>query len=114
MLAEHQASRRLSEPLANSHLIEDTAPDTVLEGWRLAQDVAARTGQPVRCVALMEDLADLPGLEEIEAPLLRLRRHMLPPWIQHDDTAAKPAARPVPIGKPGPIRFARPQGDYDG
>ncbi len=113
--AVEQASRlKVTGLVANAHLIEETTPDAILEGWRLARDVSAKTGKPVRCVALMEELASLPGLEEIEAPLLRLRRHMLPPWIQREDTAAEPAARPVPIGKPAPFRFAQPQGDDDG
>jgi len=113
--AVERASRlKVTGLAANSHLIEDTTADTVLEGWRLARDVSVKAGMPVRCVAAMEHLAALPELEEIEAPLLRLQRHMLPPWIQPTDTATEPAARPVPIGKPGPIRFAKPQGDKDG
>ena len=97
---EHASRLKVTGLVANSHLIEDTTPDVVLEGWRLACEVSASAGMPVRCVAVMEQLADSPGMAEVETPLLRLQRHMLPPWLQPDDAAEGPAARPVPIGKP--------------
>jgi hypothetical protein len=71
--------------IANSHLIDDTTPDAVLEGWRLARDLSRQTGLPVRAVAVMDALADAADLAEIDAPLLRLHRYMLPPWLQRDD-----------------------------
>lgn len=66
--------------LVNSHLIDHTTPATVLEGWQLAQDVAAASGLPIRLVAIMNDLADAPELADITAPILRLTRLMNPPW----------------------------------
>jgi len=44
-------------------------------------DVAQESGLPVRAVAVTGDLAEDPALGEITAPLLELRRHMLPPWL---------------------------------
>ncbi len=100
--------------LANSHLIDDTTPEAVLEGWRLAQAVAEETGLPIRLVAVMDALADAPELEEIDAPVLRLRRHMLPPWLTHaradarqSDAAPLSAPRPVPLGRARPIAIPR-------
>ncbi len=66
--------------LVNSHLIDQTTPDTILEGWRLAQDVSNETGLPIRLVAVMDELADAPELQIIDAPILRLTRLMTPPW----------------------------------
>lgn len=79
-----EASSRLSVTglLVNSHLIDQTTTGTVLEGWRLAQAVSARAVLPVRAVAVMASLADDPDLRVIDVPLLRLERHMLPPWLQ--------------------------------
>ena len=56
--------------LVNSHLIEHTTAQTVLEGWRLALEVSQRSGRPVRCVAVMEEVAGDPALAEIDAPIL--------------------------------------------
>ncbi len=110
-----QASRlRVTGLLVNSHLIDETTPATVLEGWHLAQAVSARAGLPVRCVAVMERLAGAAELAAIDAPLLPLRRRMLPPWLRQEQAETLPAARPVPLGKPGPIRLQPPQGEPDG
>jgi hypothetical protein len=85
-LAMHRAielaSRwRVTGLLVNSHLIDDTTAETVLEGWQLARAVAGETNLPIRCVAIMAPLADAAELRTIDAPILRLRRHMLPPWL---------------------------------
>jgi len=87
--------------LVNSHLMEDTTAGVVLEGWRLACDVSRRSKVPVRGVAVIEELADSRGLGAVTAPLLRLTRHMLPPWMKpQPDEDLLPAARPAPLGKP--------------
>jgi hypothetical protein len=76
-----QASRfKVTGWLVNSHLIDQTTPETVLEGWRLGQDLAAATGLPVRLVAVMDHLADAPALASIGAPMLRMHRLMTPLW----------------------------------
>jgi hypothetical protein len=85
------ASRlRVTGLLANSHLIDETTPETVLTGWRLAREVAQRSGLPIRAVAMLERLADAPALvEAIEAPVLPLRRTMVPPWLARE-TVVRP------------------------
>jgi hypothetical protein len=91
--------------LVNTHLMEHTTAATVLDGWRLAREVSAVTGLPIRLVAAMGDVADDPALTEIDVPLLRMHRHMLPPWLApavHD--ASLPAARPVPLGRARPVQ----------
>ena len=115
MLREMELASRLKVTglLVNSHLIEQTTIEVVLEGWSLAREVAEKSGLPIRCVAAMEHLADAPEIAGIEAPLLRLQRHMLPPWIgprtgeesAGGDSDALPAARPRPIGKPPKLRL---------
>jgi hypothetical protein len=118
MRAVEEASRwRVTGLLVNTHLIDETVAGTVLDGWRLAQAVRARTGLPIRLVAAMAHLADAPELASIDVPILRLHRHMLPPWLQAGaagGAATVPAARPVPIGRPGPISFASSEGDTRG
>jgi hypothetical protein len=104
---EHASRLRVTGFVANSHLIEETTPDVVLEGWRLTREVARQTDLPVRCVAAREPFARSRELAGISAPLLHLQRHMLPPWLMRREHEAEraPAARPVPIGKPGPVGF---------
>lgn len=103
-----QASRLLVTGfLANAHLIEDTTAETVLQGWKLADELARQTGRPVRAVAVMDELLGDETLKPITAPLLRMERRMLPPWLSAETSADEsplPAPRPVPIGKPQPGR----------
>lgn len=86
-----QASRlRVTGLLVNSHLIDETTPETVLVGWRLAQEVARRSGLPIRAVAMLERLASAPALVDvITAPVLPLRRTMVPPWLARE-TVVRP------------------------
>jgi hypothetical protein len=104
-----EESSRLSVTglLVNSHLMQDTTVEVVAEGWQLAQEVAAQNGLPIRCVSVISDLADSPQLAKIGAPILRLDRYLLPPWLALKKTAATsavaefmPAPRPRPIGLP--------------
>jgi hypothetical protein len=120
--AIEEASRlKVTGLLVNSHLIEHTTAQTVLEGWRMTLEVAQRSGRPVRCVAVMEEVAGDPALAEIDAPILRMQRHMLPPWISsrrpdnvEPEDELLPAARPIPLGKPRPIDMPRSQGEQSG
>ena len=107
--AIEDASRwRVTGLLANSHLIDETTVDVVMDGWRLTKAVRAETGLPIRAVAIMSHLAEAADLQVMDAPVLRLHRHMLPPWLQPTKDGALaapeggplPAPRPVPLGKP--------------
>ena len=118
---EESSRLKVTGLLVNSHLIEHTTAQTVLEGWRLALEVAQRSGRPVRCVAVMEELAGDAALAEIDAPILRMQRHMRPPWISsrrpdnvEPEDELLPAARPIPLGKPRPIDMPRSQGEQSG
>jgi hypothetical protein len=110
MKAAIETASRLSVTglIVNSHLVDETTPRILLEGWRMAREVERLTGVPVECVTAMGDLADSPALAEVSAPILRLERNMLPPWLRKsekvdsadDADRGLPAARPKPIGRP--------------
>jgi hypothetical protein len=109
MAAIETASRlRVTGLIVNSHLLEETTPGIVLEGYRMGLEVGRLSGVPVECVTAMGDLADAPALAEVAVPILRLERNMLPPWLQKsekvdsgtDADRGLPAALPKPIGRP--------------
>lgn len=66
--------------VSNAHLADETTPDVIVDGWRLARRAADAMDLPLRFVAVMEELAGAPELAALDAPLLRMHRHMLPPW----------------------------------
>lgn len=78
---EHASRWHVTGLLVNTHLVDATTTDTVLDGWQLARAVSGETGLPIRFVAVMAPLADRAELAAIDAPVLRLHRHMLPPWL---------------------------------
>jgi hypothetical protein len=78
---EHASRWRVTGLVVNTHLIDETTPAVVLEGWHLARGVRDRTGLPVRAVGVMAALAGAPALAGIDAPILVLDRHMRPPWL---------------------------------
>ncbi len=107
--AIHSSSRlRVTGIVSNTHLMEETTEEIILEGVELARAVALAADVPLRMVAVMEDLADAPRIRTLPEPVLRLRRRMLPPWLTdrenaHDERAT--AARHIPMAKATPQRF---------
>ena len=106
MRAQIEESSRLKVTglIANAHLVQETTPAVIIEGYALAQAMSKTTGIPVKFVTAMGALADAPEVRAIGAPVLQLTRHMLPPWIRPgagSDRTQKtlPAGRPVPLGR---------------
>jgi hypothetical protein len=101
---ESTSRMKVTGLVVNSHLMQETTPEVILEGYHLARRVSELSGVPTRFITAMDDLADAPELLEVEVPILRLKRYMLPPWIrpdnEEDETDETPAGRTVPIGRP--------------
>jgi hypothetical protein len=76
------ASRlRVGGLVSNTHLMEETSVEMVLEGVALAQAVGGELNVPLRFVAAMQSLVEPLGDEELPCPVLPMERRMLPPWI---------------------------------
>jgi hypothetical protein len=86
--------------------MQETTPGVILEGYHLARRASEQSGIPTVFVTAMEELADAPELGEVEIPVLRLKRYMLPPWIRprEEETVNTPAGRTVPIGRPQGVK----------
>jgi hypothetical protein len=69
--------------ISNTHLMAETTPDVVLEGYRMARETSAAVSVPLVAVTVLgEHAAELdPG--QLECPLVRLRRIVIPP-VEHD------------------------------
>ena len=105
-----RASRlKVTGLIANTHLMEQTTPDVIVEGFELAAEVGEATDLPVVCVAAMEGLADASEVKGLGAPVFRMHRWMLPPWLSQtkqprtSGDESVPAARSVPIGRPSGV-----------
>jgi hypothetical protein len=80
--AEIEASSRLqvSGLVSNTHLMEETDADTVIEGLRLAGEVGTAGSVPVAFVTADENLRETLDASKIDCPILWIQRRMLPPW----------------------------------
>ena len=65
--------------LSNTHLMDETTLDVVLDGLRNARKTADRLGIPVVAVAVGEDLVD-ELRTVVEIPTIALRRIVMPPF----------------------------------
>ncbi len=77
--------------VANTHLLEETTPETVREGIRAARELETATGLPVRFCAMQRSLAGAFGGPQAMAerlPILAMERHILAPFA-----APPPGAR---------------------
>jgi len=68
--------------IANTHLMTETTPEIILEGYEMARDAAERLGLPVVSVAVSSDAVDSVSEAELDSPLLVLRRIVIPPFEQ--------------------------------
>lgn len=68
--------------VSNTHLMDETTAETVLEGAGMAREVAAATGVPLVGIAVTEPLVAAVDAAGPECPVIRLRRIVRPPFEQ--------------------------------
>ena len=84
MVREIEAVGRISVAglISNTHLMEETTPGIVVDGYRQAVETARLAEIPVIAVTVAEDLAADLRDEEIECPIVSMRRVVKPPFAQ--------------------------------
>jgi hypothetical protein len=78
---EGAARLRVTGLVGNSHLMDETTAATIHDGLRLARDVGAELGVPVRFVTAPEEV--VPTLDPAllaGTPVLPMVRWLVPPW----------------------------------
>jgi len=66
--------------IANTHLMDDTTLEIVLDGLKLAEEVSAKTKLPVNFLSSTSDIIDKLNPRKISFPVLTLERSLLKPW----------------------------------
>jgi hypothetical protein len=82
MIKEIQNTSRLrfTGIVSNTHLIDETTKETVLDGLKLAKATGEAMKLPVRFVSAKTELFDEIQPDEINCDILPLSRFMLKPW----------------------------------
>ncbi len=80
--AEIEASARLkiSGVVGNTHLMDETDEDTIIQGYRHAVESADKLGVPLKFITCEKKLLDTVNTSEIKCPILPITRLLLPPW----------------------------------
>jgi hypothetical protein len=66
--------------IANSHLMDETTTETVLEGLAMANEVSSQTGLPVVFVSATPEILKRIDSGRLGSPSLTLDRSLLKPW----------------------------------
>lgn len=84
VIREIEAVGRLpvSGLISNTHLMDETTPEVVVDGYRQAQETARLAGVPLVAVTVGEGLIAELDESNFECPVVAMRRIVLPPFAQ--------------------------------
>jgi len=87
MIREIEAVGRVpvSGLISNTHLMAETTPAVVVDGYRKAVETGSLAEVPVVAVTVTEDLAADLREEEFECPVVTMRRIVVPPFAQNHE-----------------------------
>lgn len=73
--------------ISNTHMIEETDTEIVMEGYNLAVEISDKTGLPLTFVSAKRKVLEGLDSDEISCPVLPLTRSLLKPWERKENTA---------------------------
>lgn len=73
--------------ISNTHLMDDTSVELVLEGLKLARTVSEKTGLPIVFLSAITDILDKLSPRKVALPVLPLDRSLLKPWERRKKTS---------------------------
>ena len=77
---EAKAKIRVTGIVGNANLMEETDVDTILEGYGFCKAVAAEARLPLEFITVPTTLLTRLPKSDIQCPVLKLNRQMVPPW----------------------------------
>jgi len=82
---ELTAKLKFTGLISNSHLVDETTPEILIEGYRMALEVGRVSGLPLQFVsAKRKVLADM-DVSVFDCPVLPMTRSMLKPWERKEN-----------------------------
>lgn len=77
---EASAHLAITGLIGNANLIDETTPQTIVDGHAFVKEVSAASGLPLAFVTVAEELLSQVDLTPIGCPVLVIRRQLVPPW----------------------------------
>ena len=78
---EASSKLKITALVGNTHLIEETTVENLVEGAKFTGEVSAETGLRVGFIGVMEQFLEQLGKFKIPYPILPMKRLLLPPWL---------------------------------
>lgn len=66
--------------ISNTHMIDETTPEILIEGYNLAKEVSRVSGLPLQFISARRRVLDLMDTSIFDCPILPMTRSMLKPW----------------------------------
>ncbi len=79
-MIEDAGKIRLTGIVLNTHLLLDTTPETIYNGYTKAREVAEKSRLPIRFVSIEKGLLAKLDMSQVPSPVLPLERIMRHPW----------------------------------
>ncbi len=85
---ETTAQLRFTGLISNSHMIDETDLEVIMEGYALSRQISERRTLPITFVSAKRNIFEQSDLSGIDAPILPLSRSMLKPWERKETDRA--------------------------
>ncbi|KJS30911.1 MAG: CbiA-domain containing protein [Desulfatitalea sp. BRH_c12] len=77
---ESAAQLKVTGWIGNAHMMDETTPVHIQQGYALMQTLAEVSGLPLVCMTADESLANRTKALRMSCPVLTIRRQLMPPW----------------------------------
>jgi len=77
---ENGAGLKVTGWIGNSHLMDQTGPETIYAGYRFMTELAEQSQLPLCFITTPAHLRDRLDQASINCPVLNIRRQLVPPW----------------------------------
>jgi hypothetical protein len=77
---ETAAKLAITGLIGNAHLIDETTPQVIVDGYAFVNEVSAASGLPLVFVTVAEELLPHVDPAQFRCPVLAIRRQLVPPW----------------------------------
>jgi hypothetical protein len=79
---EAASSLKISGLVGNTHLMENTTVETIVDGYEFLNKVSESTEIPIRFITAHTSLYEKVLAKKLDVPLLPLDRILTPPWVE--------------------------------
>ena len=77
---ERASKMKINGLIGNAHLIDETEPETIYQGYKFVQQLATESGLPLKFITVATELIARVDAADFSCPILPIDRQLVPPW----------------------------------